>query len=61
MMDVLKTLAKNWLFAWNNYSNNDVEKLKSLTDSDGCEVGEEGTPHLQSYVQLKSRKRVMSL
>lgn len=61
--------AKNWCFTINNYNNQDVERLSVLVDGNasvdyicfGEEVGENGTPHLQGYVQLNARKSLRQL
>ena len=57
--------AKNWVFTINNYVDNDIEKLETMYDHGhfsyvvfGREVGENGTPHLQGYVQLKKKMRL---
>ena len=56
--------AKNWAFTINNYSDDTIEILSNLVSSGkvsyivfGMEVGEEGTPHLQGYLQLPKRLR----
>lgn len=56
--------GKNWAFTINNYNDCDVQKLEFIFSQGHCnylvfgfEVGEEGTPHLQGYVQFKKRLR----
>ncbi len=56
--------AKNWAFTINNYVDDDAEKLDFIFSQGhanylvyGFEVGEEGTPHIQGYVQFKKRLR----
>lgn len=53
--------SKNWCFTWNNYTSMNVASLQSLEGVVqymvfGYEIGESGTPHLQGFMQLKSRK-----
>lgn len=55
--------AKHWVFTINNYSSDTEETLRRLSDQCdyivwGREQGESGTPHLQGYIALKSRKRL---
>lgn len=55
--------AIRWCFTLNNYSDDQVKLIRSiLSDSSkfyifGFEVGEEGTPHLQGYVEFKKKVR----
>lgn len=65
-MSVAESRAKNWCFTINNYTADDCHRLEDLgrrIESDiqylivGREAGEEGTPHLQCYVQFKKRLR----
>lgn len=58
---------KNWCFTLNNYSEDDLEKYENLGQQTsttiqyliyGKEVGENGTPHLQGFVQFKKRLRI---
>lgn len=58
---------KNWCFTLNNYTLEDIQKFKDFIQ-DECvfgifqrEVGECGTPHLQGYLQLITKKRISYL
>lgn len=57
--------CKRWCFTLNNYGENDIENLKKVFHSDkfiiGEEVGENGTPHLQGYVNFDKKKRLTAL
>lgn len=52
---------RNFVFTLNNYSEDDIEKLKNIKDIKYCifgkEVGEKGTLHLQGYVEMKKQYR----
>lgn len=60
-----------WCFTLHNYTNKDIEFLRSLSCTDCTkykyvifseEKGESGeTPHLQGYFELKKRKRALEL
>lgn len=59
--------AKHWCFTWNNYDE-DTFTLLDEYFSDKCsymiyqeEIGEEGTPHLQGYMELKTKKRKQTI
>jgi hypothetical protein len=60
--------SKNWCFTLNNYTNDDLARIDDLvgTNPDGFsyviygkEVGDSGTPHLQGFVALKKRTRLV--
>lgn len=59
--------SKYWCFTFNNYTDEDEESLKSwLTETTdyatyGYEVGDCGTPHLQGYFELHSKKRFTAI
>lgn len=62
--------ARHWCFTLNNYVESDETLLGELIDSDdnpvtyviyGRETGENGTPHLQGYLELSTKKRLSSL
>lgn len=59
--------SKYWCFTLNNYGEEEVEALEASYAQEGTpityliygkEVGENGTPHLQGYVELSGRQRV---
>ena len=56
---------RNWCYTINNY---DEEELKSIADWPdvvynvmGLEVGEEGTPHIQGYVEMNKKCRLSAM
>lgn len=57
--------AKNWCVTLNNYSEEDIVKMKSFIETEcvygiyQCEIAPTTlTPHIQGYVQLKTKKRL---
>lgn len=66
--DKNNNLAKRWCFTLNNYTQEDEDRLRSLTIDDGVnflifepEVGDSGTPHFQGFVKLDKKKRPTQL
>jgi hypothetical protein len=61
--------AKNWCFTLNNPTDDEKVFLSTLVGANtefryliyGNETGEEGTPHLQGFFSLLSRKRMLEL
>ena len=62
--------ARHWNFTFNNYTETDYIRIKQILESDiskenpkhvtcivAREVGETGTPHLQSYIHFKKPQR----
>jgi Putative viral replication protein len=62
------SLAKNWAFTLNNYTEDDIGRILSAFNTGrieyivyGKEVGASGTPHLQGTVVLKKKIRCTGL
>jgi len=59
--------ASNYCFTHNNYTVETEAKLVAFLDTEttfyifGHEVGAQGTPHLQGYMQLKSKQRMAAI
>lgn len=50
----------NWCFTLNNYTDEEIVAIKAIDYKYlvfGYEVGENGTPHLQGYIELTKRLR----
>jgi len=62
-----KNAAKNWCFTINNYGDCDIEIVRAFFASHcgycvfGLETGDNGTPHLQGYFQLRDKLRLTGL
>lgn len=62
------TQSKYWCFTLNNYTDEQQESLRRKASDDNCtylifgrERGEQGTPHLQGYLELNTRKRLTTV
>lgn len=56
--------ARNWVFTWNNYTTEDVIYTKTVPCKYitwGEEIGEQGTRHLQGYVEFDTVKSLKTL
>lgn len=57
------TQRKRWIFTLNNYTKEDIEDISKYFRENrehfifGEEIGKNGTPHLQGYVELNKAKR----
>jgi len=61
---LMNSIAKNWAFTLNNYTQTNVDVLSNLFSEGhvrylvfGREVSSTGTPHIQGYLQLEKKKR----
>lgn len=60
--------AKHWMFTWNNYTEEDLNSvLKTCSNGSNIskyrlqeETGENGTKHIQGYIEFKKKCRPMS-
>ncbi|QOW18365.1 replication-associated protein [Pseudorasbora circovirus 2] len=60
--------VKRWCFTLNNYGDEDLQNISKVITPEMCEfavvgqeVGEQGTPHLQGFVNLKQKKRLQQM
>lgn len=59
--------SRNWCFTINNYTSDDLEKMDLLAAQIGGDIkylvygretGDNGTPHLQGFIQFSKKKRL---
>ncbi len=61
-LSTIMAQTKNWAFTLNNYTEEEEEALKNLVPDTvkylifQPEVGENGTPHLQGYMQVRKKR-----
>lgn len=56
--------SRNWVFTLNNYTNDEYDMIKKYDCKYlvvGEEVGENGTPHLQGYIEFNNAKMFSTL
>jgi len=62
---VADTRSRRWCMTINNYNKSDIEKIELCLNTSyhviGEEVGENGTPHLQIYLEFKNAMRFSTL
>lgn len=57
-------MSRNYVFTWNNFDDDFKEKIEGWNSSFAiyqCEVGEEGTPHVQGYLEFSKVKRMSAM
>lgn len=64
MQRQVNTQSKYWCWTLNNYTNDEEAHIRALANNStvtyivfGRERGENGTPHLQGYIEFNTRKR----
>jgi len=61
----MQNAIHNWCFTLNNWTETDIHFLANVTNVSylvyGKEVGENGTPHLQGYVELSAKTRFSTM
>lgn len=60
--------VKRWCFTLNNYTEEELENISKMVTAEtaefaviGKEKGENGTPHLQGFINLKQKKRLSQM
>ena len=62
------TFAKRWCFTLNNYTDEDINRVKETFNHESCvfaviglEVAQSGTEHMQGFVHFRNRRTFKSL
>lgn len=65
---MISSQSKFWVFTLNNYTQEELTLIRSLVETSnvsyvviGMEIGEQGTPHVQGYLELSKRLRGRSV
>ena len=59
--------SKHWCFTFNNYTQDDIKQFQKISSNSSNkyvfqeEIGEEGTRHLQGYIEFKEKLRPKNL
>lgn len=58
-----KFRSRRWSFTLNNYTENEMAQMTQFSEKIVCgkEMGENGTPHLQGYIELKNPRTLSGL